>query len=143
MPHSKRRRTAAGPLSVLGQDVTAWSQPKRARAGLGRSYQRNTIYSGFSVLENCRLAAQASTQKPWHWWQPASGCVASNTAARAAAGRAGRFRHDRLRVDSARSFVDAHHRAQRVLLHESAPGQKRQAEDLKITRWQQVRASPP
>ena len=62
---------SAGTVQLLGQDVTAWSQPKRARAGLGRSYQRTTIYPAFSVLENCRLAAQARTPRPWHWWQSA------------------------------------------------------------------------
>ena len=36
---------SAGSVELLGQDVTRWSQPRRARAGLGRSYQRNTIYS--------------------------------------------------------------------------------------------------
>jgi len=80
---------SAGTVQLLGQDVTAWSQPKRARAGLGRSYQRNTIYPGFSVLENCRLAAQARTPRPWHWWQSAQACSASNTAARQAAQQAG------------------------------------------------------
>ena len=80
---------SAGTVQLLGQDVTAWSQPRRARAGLGRSYQRNTIYPGFSVLENCRLAAQARTPRPWHWWQSAAGCADSNGAAREAAQRAG------------------------------------------------------
>jgi branched-chain amino acid transport system ATP-binding protein len=80
---------SAGEVELLGQDVTAWSQPRRARAGLGRSYQRNTIYEGFSVLENCRLAAQARTQRPWDWWTDAEQCAASTTAARAAAQRAG------------------------------------------------------
>ena len=34
---------SAGSVHLLGQDVSRWSQPRRARAGLGRSYQRNTI----------------------------------------------------------------------------------------------------
>jgi branched-chain amino acid transport system ATP-binding protein len=80
---------SAGTVQLLGQDVTGWSQPKRARAGLGRSYQRNTIYPGFSVLENCRLAAQARTPRPWHWWQSAQQCSASLGAARQAAQQAG------------------------------------------------------
>jgi branched-chain amino acid transport system ATP-binding protein len=61
-----------GGVELLGQDVTRWSQPRRARAGLGRSYQRNTIYTNFSVFENCRLAAQARTPAPWALWQNAS-----------------------------------------------------------------------
>jgi branched-chain amino acid transport system ATP-binding protein len=80
---------SAGQVELLGQDVTRWSQPQRAQAGLGRSYQRNTIFERFSVLENCRLAAQARTPKPWHWWQNAARCEASLAAAHTAAARAG------------------------------------------------------
>ena len=80
---------SAGRVELLGQDVTAWSQPRRARAGLGRSYQRNTIYPGFTVFENCRLAAQARHQQPWAWWQSAQACEASRAAAHASAQRAG------------------------------------------------------
>jgi branched-chain amino acid transport system ATP-binding protein len=80
---------SAGTVELLGQDVTAWSQPRRSQAGLGRSYQRTTLYPSFTVLENCRLAAQARTPKPWHWWQDAGRCEASLGAARAAAASAG------------------------------------------------------
>ena len=80
---------SGGSVELLGQDVTRWTQPKRARAGLGRSYQRNTIYPEFSVFENCRLAAQAAVQKPWAWWQSAQRCEASTQAAREAAAKAG------------------------------------------------------
>jgi len=78
-----------GQVELLDQDVTRWSQPRRARAGLGRSYQRNTIYPSFSVFENCRLAAQARTPTPWAIWQSAAGCERSTEAARKAAARAG------------------------------------------------------
>ena len=80
---------SSGQVELLGQDVTNWSQPRRARAGLGRSYQRNTIYPSFTVFENCRLAAQARVQKPWAWWRDAQRCEVSTAAARAAATRAG------------------------------------------------------
>jgi branched-chain amino acid transport system ATP-binding protein len=76
-------------VALLGEDVTAWPQPRRARAGLGRSYQRNTIFPTFTVLENCRLAAQARRQRPWRWWQRADGCATTMQAARDAAARAG------------------------------------------------------
>ena len=78
-----------GTVELMGQDVTDWTQPRRARSGLGRSYQRNTIYPSFTVFENCRLAAQAAQQKPWLWWQDAQRCPHSTAAARAAATRAG------------------------------------------------------
>jgi branched-chain amino acid transport system ATP-binding protein len=80
---------SGGSVELLGQDVTRWTQPRRARAGLGRSYQRNTIYPSFTVFENCRLAAQARTQRPWRWWADARTCPASTAAAHEAAARAG------------------------------------------------------
>lgn len=80
---------SSGIVELMGKDVTAWPQARRARAGLGRSYQRNTIYPTFSVFENCRLAAQAGAQKPWLWWQSANHCAYSTSAARDAASRAG------------------------------------------------------
>jgi branched-chain amino acid transport system ATP-binding protein len=46
---------SSGRVRLLGEDVTGWTQPRRARAGLGRSYQRNTIFPEFTVFENCRL----------------------------------------------------------------------------------------
>ena len=78
-----------GKVELLGADVSTWSQPRRARAGLGRSYQRNTIYPSFTVFENCRLSAQARYQKPWAWWGDAQRCSASVQAATDAAGRVG------------------------------------------------------
>ncbi|MBA3477070.1 MAG: ABC transporter ATP-binding protein [Lautropia sp.] len=101
---------SAGTVELMGNDVTRWTQPRRARAGLGRSYQRNTIYPSFSVFENCRLAAQARTQKPWAWWRDAQRCDASTAAAHDAAARA--------------SLVDLLDRPAGLLSH----GEKRQLE---------------
>jgi len=80
---------SSGRVELMGQDVTQWPQPRRARAGLGRSYQRNTIYPSFTVLENCRLAAQARFQHPWRWWVSADRCRDSLASAHKAAARAG------------------------------------------------------
>jgi len=80
---------SSGTIHLRSENITNWSQPRRAQAGLGRSYQRNTIFPGFSVLENCRLAAQSRTPKPWHWWESASRCAASLDAACQAAELAG------------------------------------------------------
>ena len=80
---------SAGNVRFAGHDVTRWSQPRRARAGLGRSYQRTTIFAEFSVLENCRLAAQASEPRPWLVWERAADDrrgIAIATRALAAAG---------------------------------------------------------
>ncbi len=78
-----------GRVELLGQDVSNWSQPRRARAGLGRSYQRNTIFPSFTVFENCRLSAQAHWQKPWAIWQSARHCPDSSAVASHAARRVG------------------------------------------------------
>ncbi len=80
---------STGSVALRGQDVTRWAQPRRARAGLGRSYQRNTLFPAFTVHENCRLAAQARWPRPWDWWTPASACRHSNDAAHQALQRAG------------------------------------------------------
>jgi branched-chain amino acid transport system ATP-binding protein len=82
-------RPSGGRVLLKGRDVTGWPQPRRARAGLGRSYQRNTVFPGFCVLENCRLAAQAARQQPWRIWQPADADATTMAAARDAAARAG------------------------------------------------------
>ncbi len=80
---------SGGRVELLGEDATAWTQPRRARAGLGRSYQRNTIFSAFSVRENCRLAAQSRRQRVFDWWTPASHCAASMGSAEQAIEKAG------------------------------------------------------
>ncbi len=79
----------AGRVELMQRDVTQWSQPRRAQAGLGRSYQRTTIFPTFSVRENCRLSAQARLQRPWDWLTPASRCESSASAADNALRRAG------------------------------------------------------
>jgi branched-chain amino acid transport system ATP-binding protein len=65
---------SAGAVLMNGADITSWSQPRRARAGIGRSYQRTTIFPTFTLLENCRLAAQAAKQRPWAIWEAADQC---------------------------------------------------------------------
>jgi len=79
----------AGNILLDGADITRWSQPRRAQAGMGRSYQRTTIFPSLSVHENCRLAAQARHQHFWHWLQPARRCQASTAAANQALEQAG------------------------------------------------------
>ena len=80
---------SSGTIRLRGEDITAWSQPKRARAGVGRSYQRTTIYPEFSVFENARLSAQAAQQRAWAVWQTARHCAHSTGIAREALAAAG------------------------------------------------------
>ncbi|WP_222703643.1 ABC transporter ATP-binding protein [Sinomonas sp. R1AF57] len=52
-------RPTAGRVLLDGQDVTHFAVHRRARAGLGRTFQTSSLFEGLSVLENVRLAAQA------------------------------------------------------------------------------------
>ena len=78
-----------GRIELSGQDITAWPQPRRALAGVGRSYQRTTIFPSFSVLENCRLSAQAALPRAWAVWESAQRCTRSLDAAHRALAAAG------------------------------------------------------
>lgn len=100
---------SSGQVMLDGRDITAWRQPERARAGLGRSYQRSTIFPELSVFENCRLAAQAGRQRFWHWWRAASGCRRSAELAGHALDRTG------LAGDAARAAGQLPHGRKRQL----------------------------
>ncbi|RJF95960.1 ABC transporter ATP-binding protein [Noviherbaspirillum saxi] len=80
---------SSGTILLKGTDITHLSQPKRARWGIGRSYQRTTIFPTFTVLENCRLAAQAAYQRSWAIWESAGRCEQSTAVARRALDDAG------------------------------------------------------
>ncbi|MDT7837700.1 ABC transporter ATP-binding protein [Aquabacterium sp. OR-4] len=80
---------SAGRIALQGQDITAMPQPRRARAGIGRSYQRTTIFPEFTVFENARLCAQAARARPWALWQSAAACAASGAIAHEALEAAG------------------------------------------------------
>jgi len=80
---------SSGQVQLLGTDISNWAQPERARAGLGRSYQRNTIFSSFSVLENCRLCAQAQHQQAFALWRKAQSDEKTLNIAREVAIRVG------------------------------------------------------
>ena len=80
---------SSGRIELDGHDIGRWSQPRRARAGVGRSYQRTTTFPSFTVRENCRLSAQAAQPRGWAVWQAAQGCAHSTGAARSALTAAG------------------------------------------------------
>lgn len=54
----------SGEVLLNGADITSLSPDRRARAGLGRAYQKTTLFAQFSVHENVRLAAQARSTAP-------------------------------------------------------------------------------
>jgi branched-chain amino acid transport system ATP-binding protein len=54
----------AGRVRLGDTDVTQLSPERRAMHGLGRSYQKTTIFPRFAARENVRLAAQAHAASP-------------------------------------------------------------------------------
>ncbi len=49
-----------GGISLGDQDVTRWSSHRRARAGLGRTFQRLEVFGSMTVRENLAYATEAS-----------------------------------------------------------------------------------
>lgn len=52
-------RPTEGTISMNGRDITHLPVDRRAKAGLGRTFQTSSLFPGLTVLENVRLAAQA------------------------------------------------------------------------------------
>jgi branched-chain amino acid transport system ATP-binding protein len=63
-------RPDAGRVTLFGEDVTAWPVARRARLGLGRTFQVSSLAWEFSVLRNVMLAAQARAGGAFGLWAP-------------------------------------------------------------------------
>ena len=57
---------SSGSVTLNGQDLSAMSASARTRAGLGRSFQLTNLFPSLSVLENVRLAVQATRDGAHH-----------------------------------------------------------------------------
>jgi branched-chain amino acid transport system ATP-binding protein len=79
----------AGSITLDERDVTRLGAERRAGAGIGRSYQKTTIFAQSSVYENVRLAAQAHSKSPLRMFGSAQSDAAVNRAARQALDRTG------------------------------------------------------
>lgn len=53
-------RPSAGRVLMAGHDVTRWSVPRRARHGLGRTFQHIRLFPSLSVGRNIEVAVTAS-----------------------------------------------------------------------------------
>ena len=73
----------SGAVMMGERDITALPPNRRAMAGVGRSYQKTTIFQDATVFENVRLAAQAHGGQPLRLLRAAS--RDGNVNARAAA----------------------------------------------------------
>ncbi|MCK9988700.1 MAG: branched-chain amino acid transport system ATP-binding protein [Azoarcus sp.] len=78
-----------GAIRYKGEDITGLTAYQRSRIGIGRSYQRTNIFPKFTVLENCRLAAQSRRPRPWSLFTDALRMPEAVERARAAINEAG------------------------------------------------------
>jgi branched-chain amino acid transport system ATP-binding protein len=53
------RRPSTGTIALGGDDVTALAPYRRARRGLGRTFQTSAVFGSLTVAENVALAVQA------------------------------------------------------------------------------------
>jgi len=58
-------KPSAGSIRLRGVEIASLAPDRRARMGIGRSYQKTNIFPGFTVLENARMAAQSRHPRPW------------------------------------------------------------------------------
>jgi branched-chain amino acid transport system ATP-binding protein len=66
---SGQYRPTAGRIVFKGRDVTAAGAAARTRLGIGRSFQLTNVFATLTVLENVRLAVQASRGLGWNAWR--------------------------------------------------------------------------
>ena len=61
---SGQLKASAGSVHLDGREISALPASARTRAGLGRAFQLTNLFPNLSVLENVRLAVQASQDGP-------------------------------------------------------------------------------
>lgn len=49
-----------GSIELHGQDITSLSPSRRAQAGIARTFQTSSVFDNLTLLENVRIAAQAT-----------------------------------------------------------------------------------
>lgn len=74
-------KPTSGSIRYAGQELAGMSPHRIAQLGIGRSYQRTTIFPPFTVFENVRLAAQSRQPRFWQVWRKADEFAAVNQAA--------------------------------------------------------------
>ena len=71
----------SGTIALRGDPLPRARPHRRARLGVGRTFQRSNVFRDFSAFENCRLAAQAWLPRTWALHERASRCAVSGAAA--------------------------------------------------------------
>ncbi|MET7751033.1 ABC transporter ATP-binding protein [Micromonospora sp. NPDC005367] len=83
------RRATDGRVLVDGRDITDLPPHRRARLGLGRTFQASSVFGSLSVRENVRLAVQAHRGGSMKLWRRAAADREVAAAADAALDRVG------------------------------------------------------
>ncbi|MBO4209479.1 ABC transporter ATP-binding protein [Micromonospora echinofusca] len=66
------RRPTSGTVLLDGKDITGLPPYKRARLGLGRTFQASSVFGSLTVRENVRLAVQAHHGGSMKLWRRAA-----------------------------------------------------------------------
>jgi branched-chain amino acid transport system ATP-binding protein len=82
-------RPTAGAVELDGREITGMSPYRRARAGLGRTFQISSVFLRLPALENVRLAAEAALGGTLRIWRRAGGVKRAVERARWALERVG------------------------------------------------------
>jgi branched-chain amino acid transport system ATP-binding protein len=82
-------RPSSGRVRYEGREIAGLAPERIARLGIARSYQKSNIFGGFTVFENCRLAAQAALAPGLRCVRPAPAYGAVNAAAKRALAEVG------------------------------------------------------
>lgn len=83
------RRATEGRVTLDGQDISSLPPHRRARLGLGRTFQASSVFGSLSVRENVRLAVQAHRGGSMKLWRRAAADREVAAAADAALERVG------------------------------------------------------
>ena len=78
-----------GNVRLFGEDITGWSVPRRALAGLSRSFQITQLCHGFTAEDNVALAIQARQGHSFRFFGDARRDASLRKPARAALERVG------------------------------------------------------
>ena len=90
----------AGRIAFFETDITGWSVPRRALAGLGRSFQITQLCADFSVLDNVALAVQARQGHSYRFLRAAASDASLRNPAMEVLARVGLEARARTRVDA-------------------------------------------
>jgi branched-chain amino acid transport system ATP-binding protein len=59
-----------GTVEIFGRDVTTVGTARRARLGVGRTFQVSNLFKDMTVLDNARVAARGGSSRARVFWRP-------------------------------------------------------------------------